>query len=155
MQPLEQHIARRLQVDHEIRRRHVLREQIEQALVDEQFVVVEIEVRVDAILLEDVVADRDLCEKIGLSPVDELPMPIQEIEQLRLQCRAWPVGIEIGEERVLLIFANERRVEPRRETFGQGGFAGADRAVDRDVSKVQPVAQCTAPCSMLAGALKL
>ena len=124
-------------------RRHVLREQIEQPLVDEQLVVVEVQIRVDAILFEDVIADGDLCEEIGLASIDELTVAVEQIEQLRLKRGAWPVGVEIGEERVLLILANQRRIESRREPFGQGGFAGADRAVDRDVSKVQPVAQCT------------
>ena len=65
-------------------------------------------------------------------------MTIQQIEQLGLQRGAGPVGVEIREERILLIFTHVRGVEPRREPLCESGLAGADGAVDRDVSKVQP-----------------
>ena len=54
----QQHVGRRLQVDDEIGRRHVAREQVEEPLVDEQLVVVEVQVREDLVLVEQVVADR-------------------------------------------------------------------------------------------------
>jgi hypothetical protein len=49
LQPFEEHIGRRLKINDEIGRRHVAREKVEQALVDEQLVVVEIEVGVNPI----------------------------------------------------------------------------------------------------------
>ena len=62
----QQHVGRRLQVDDEVGRRHVAREQLVQPLVDEQLVVVEVEVGEDLVLVEQVVADRRLAEQIGL-----------------------------------------------------------------------------------------
>ena len=57
-QPAEQDVGRRLQVDDEVGRRHVARQQIVEPLIDEQLVVVEIEIREDLVLVEQVVGDR-------------------------------------------------------------------------------------------------
>jgi len=77
-----QDVGRRLQVDHEIGGRHVRGEQFVEPLVDEQLVVVEIQVGVDLVAIEQVVADRDLAEKVGLSQRALLPVSAQQIEQL-------------------------------------------------------------------------
>jgi hypothetical protein len=71
-------------------------------------------------------------------------MAVQEIEELGLKRRAGPIGVEVGKKRVLWIFTNLRGLEPRCEPLCQSGFAGADGAVDRDVSKVQLGSKCTA-----------
>ena len=60
-----EHLGRCLQVDHEIGRRDVRREQIVEPLIDEQLVVVEIQIREDLVLVEQVVADRRLREQIA------------------------------------------------------------------------------------------
>jgi hypothetical protein len=72
-----------------------------------------------------------------LPPVDELPMAVQEIEELRLERSPGPIGIEIGEERVVGIFEHDGRVDARAEPFGERGFAGADRSFDRDMAELQ------------------
>src|SRR5688500_5737700 len=105
LQPFEEHLARRLEVDHEIGSRHALRKQVEQSLIDEQLVVVEIQIGINAVFREDVIADRDLREQICLPAIDQLPMPVQKKEELRLKRRTWPIGIEIDKERVFLILA--------------------------------------------------
>ena len=64
-------------------------------------------------------------------------MTVEEIEELRLQRGAGPVGVEIGEERILGFFQHDRRVEPRAEPLGERGLARADRAFDRDVAELQ------------------
>ena len=92
---------------------------------------------IDAVLLEDVVADRDLREQVGLPPVHELPMAIEQIEELRLKRGAGAVGVEIGEKRVLGVFADEGGVQARGQPFGECGLASANRPVDRDVVEVQ------------------
>ena len=84
-QPAQQHVGGRLEIDDEIGRRHVARQQIVEPLVDEQLVVVEIEVREDLVLVEQVVADRDLAEQIRLAERGLLAMAIEQIEQLGLQ----------------------------------------------------------------------
>jgi hypothetical protein len=63
-QPAANHLGRRLQVDNEIRVREVGHEQIVQALIDEQLVVVEIQVCVDLVALEEIVADDQLAEEV-------------------------------------------------------------------------------------------
>ena len=73
-QALAQHVGRRLQVDHEIGRRHVLRQQLVEPLIDEQLVVVEVQVRVDLVALEQVVADGQLAEEIALPQRGLLPV---------------------------------------------------------------------------------
>ena len=133
----QQDVGRRLQVDDEIGRRDVGREQIVQALIDEELVVVEIQIREDLVLVEEVVADRDLAEEIGLTQRDLLAMAVEQIEELRLQRGAGTVGVEIGEKRILGFFEDDRRVEPRAEPFGQRGLARADGPFDRDVTELQ------------------
>ena len=64
-------------------------------------------------------------------------MAVEQIEELRLQRGAGPVGVEVGEERILGVFEDERRVEPRAEPLGQRRFARADRSFDRDVAELQ------------------
>src|SRR5690606_16334767 len=58
-----EHLGRRLKVDHEVGRRQVGGEQVVQALIDEQLVVVEVQVREDLVLVEQIVADGDLREQ--------------------------------------------------------------------------------------------
>src|SRR5262249_27367734 len=63
----QQDIGRRLQVDDEVRRGDITCEEIVQTLVDEQLVIVEVQVREDLVLVEDVIADRRLRKEIGLA----------------------------------------------------------------------------------------
>ncbi len=114
----------------------VAREQIVQTLIDEQLVVVEVQIREDLVLVEQVVADRDLAEQIRLAERGLLTMSIQQIEELGLKRRARTIGVEVGEERIVVFLEHERRVEPRAEPLGQRRLAGADRTFDRDVAEV-------------------
>ena len=82
-----EHVGRGLQVDHEIGRRHVLREQVIKPLIDEQLVVIEIQIREDLVLVEQVITDGGLREQIALLHV-QLLMTAQEKEELRLQRRS-------------------------------------------------------------------
>ena len=116
---------------------HVAREQIVEPLIDEQLVVVEVQVREDLVLVEQVVGDRDLAEEVRLPQRRLLTMAVEQIEELRLQRRAGTVGVEVGEKRILGVFEDERRVEPRAEPLCQRGLAGADRSFDRDVAELQ------------------
>ena len=133
----QQDVGRRLQVDDEIRRRDVVREQLVQALVDEQLVVVEIQIREDLVLIEEVVADSHLAEEIGLAERDLLAMAVEQVEELCLQGRAGAIGVEVGEEGVLGFLEDDRGIEPRAEPFGQRGLARADGTFDREVAELQ------------------
>ncbi len=72
-------------------------------------------------------------------------MAIQQIEQLRLQRRAGAIGVEVGEERIVGFLEDGGGIQPRREPFGQRGFAGTDRAFNRDVAKLQGPDDIIAP----------
>ena len=131
----QQHVGRRLQIDDEIGRRHVARQQVEQPLVDEQLVVVEIQIREDLVAVEDVVADRRLLEQVGLPQAGQLAMAVEQVEQLRLQRRAGPLGVEVGEERILGVFEDRRAVDSAGQPLGQPRLADADRAFDGEIAK--------------------
>jgi HEAT repeat protein/cyclophilin family peptidyl-prolyl cis-trans isomerase len=64
-------------------------------------------------------------------------MTIEQVKELRLKRRARAIGVEVGEEGVLGIFQNDRRVEACAKSFGQRGLASADRAFDGDVTELQ------------------
>ena len=65
-----------------------------------------------------------------------LAMAAQQIEELRLQRRAGPIGVEVGEKRVLGFLQHDGCIEMRADAFGQCGFACADRSLDRDVAEL-------------------
>jgi hypothetical protein len=134
-QALDQHLGRGLEVDDEVRRRHVAGQQVEEALIDEQFVVVQVQVREDLVLVEQVVADRGLQEQVGLPQARQLAMPVQQVEQLRLKRGAGAFGVEVGEKRVVGVFEDGRGIEARREPFGQYGFADPDGAFNSQIMK--------------------
>ena len=94
-------------------------------------------IREDLVLVEQVVGDRDLAEEIRLAERRLLAMAVQQIEELGLQRGAGPVGVEVGEKRIVGFLEHDRRIEPRAESFGQRGFARADRSLDRDVAELQ------------------
>src|SRR5262245_45428119 len=70
--PLDEDVSRCLQIDHEIRSGNVLRQQIVEPLVDEQLVVVEIQIRENFVLVEQVVTHRRLREEVSLLQADQL-----------------------------------------------------------------------------------
>ena len=106
-----------------------------------ELVVVEIQVRVDLVLLEQVVTHRRLAEEVRLSQRRLLPVAPEEVEQLRLKSRPGTIGVEIGQERVLGVFEDDGRVEAAGQALGQHGLADADRSFDRDVAELQDAAQ--------------
>ena len=68
-----------------------------QALIDEQLVVVQVQVGVDPVFLEEVVADGRLAEQVGLAQRFLLPVAVEQEEQLGLEAGARAVGIEVGQ----------------------------------------------------------
>ena len=88
-------------------------------MIDEQLVVIEIQIREDLVLVEQVITDGGLREQIALLHVQLLPMTAQEKEELRLQRRSQASAIEVGEKRIVCVLEQRGRVEPRRETFGE------------------------------------
>src|SRR5205085_6368355 len=103
---------------------------------DEQLVVVEIQVGVDLVALEQVIAHRQLAEEIVLPECGLLAVPRQREKELRLKARARPLGIEVREERILRLVEHEGRVETRAEPVCKGRFADADGTLDGDIPKL-------------------
>ena len=132
-----QQVGRRLQIDDQIGRRDVGRQQLVQPLIDEQLVVVEIQLREDLVLVEEVVADRELAEQIRLTHRLLLAVAIEEIEELSLERRARPFRVEVREERIFGILEQDGRFEPRAEALSERALAHANRSFDRDVAKLQ------------------
>ena len=119
----------RLQVDDQVGQRDVAGQQLVEPLVDEQVVVVEVQVGVDPVLLEQVVADGRLAEEVGLPQRLLLPVAVEQEEQLRLEGGARPIGIEVGEERVVRFLQDGRRVDVRGQPLGQRRLADTGRAL--------------------------
>ena len=100
-----------------------LRQQIVETLIDEQLVVVEVQIREDLVLVEQVVADRRLREQIRLTNGELLAVPVEQIEELRLQRCARPAGVEIIEERIVRFLEHRGGVEACRQPFGERRLA--------------------------------
>ncbi len=142
-QPLAQPVGGALQVDDDVGRGEIAREQVVEALVDEQLVVVERQVREDLVLVEQVVAHRRLAEEIALPQRVLLPMAREQVEELGLERRAAAAGPPVGRKRVLDVVEDEAGVEPLAEALREHGLADAWRALDREVARVHDGAQYT------------
>jgi len=64
-------------------------------------------------------------------------MAVQQVKELRLECGAGAIRVEVGQERVLGFLEDDRGVEARAEPFSQRRFSRADRTLDRDVPELQ------------------
>ncbi len=56
---------------------------------------------------------------------------------MRLKSRSGSTGVKISQERVLGLIKDDTRVQSRSEFLRQGEFSHSDRALDRDVTKIQ------------------
>src|SRR5262249_710123 len=132
-------------------------EELEQPLIDEQLVVVEVQVRVDLVAFEQVVADRQLTEEIRLPQRHLLTMAGQRVEQLRLKAGAVAVRVEVGGKRVVGAVGNDRGIEAGSKAIGQRGLSDTQRTFDGDVPEVQGSASIAAaragrpPCDSIVG----
>src|SRR6185503_20982709 len=106
-----------------------------EALIDEELVIVEIQIREDCVLVEEIIADRRLREEVALPHRHLLPMTIEQIEQLRLQRRTGPPAVEVREKGILRLLDDRRGIESRRQTFRERALAHTDWPFDRDVLK--------------------
>ena len=136
-EPPAQHIGGRLQVDHQIGGRYVTSQKIVEPLIDEQLVVVKVEVGVDLVLVEQVVANRRLAEEVGLPQRHLLTVSREEVEQLRLEGGARPARIQIAEKGILRLVKDDRGVEPGAEPLRQRRLAHGERSFNRDVAEFQ------------------
>src|SRR3569832_1610850 len=132
---LEQHPDRRLQIDHKIRLRRHHREVLINLLVQLQLIIIEGELREEAILLQQEVADQAAAEHIALPQMLQLLHALQQKRQLGRQRGLARVLIKALEKGIVLStlqqqFTAEGRSEPTRKT----GLADAYRSLDDDVA---------------------
>ena len=64
-------------------------------------------------------------------------MTAEREEQLRLKRGAGAARVEVAEKGILRLVEHDRRVEPSSEPIRQRRFADAERALDREIPKVQ------------------
>src|ERR1043166_5801596 len=132
---LQQCIKVPLQVNHEVRLRHGLVQQIVQPVVEHQLGVFERQVREDLALRERVVDQDQLREEVALRELLLLVEARQQEEQLGPERRPPPVLVEVVEERVVGVFEDLRPAEPFGEHRDQRRLPDADRPLDRDMTK--------------------
>ena len=92
-------------------------------------------IREDLVLVEDVVADRRLQEQIGLALAGELAVTVEQVEELRLERRAGPIGVEVGEKRVLGVFEDGGASSLRASRSASRVLPDPDRAFDGEIVK--------------------
>src|SRR5690606_7351876 len=113
---LEEHIDRRLQIDHHVGHGRVDREPCIHLLVQGVLLVVEREPREQPILVDEVVRHSDRVEQVVLADVLQLPCALKQEEELRLQRGRARVLVEPLEKRVFLrLLENELAPEAARE----------------------------------------
>ncbi len=122
-----------LQVDHEVRRRHLRLEHGEELVVDQELVVGEVQVGEDPVLVEGVVGDHQALEKLALDDLLLLLEARQQEVELGLEGGARAVLVELVEERVLDVLEHLDPLEAAGQELDQRGLADPDGAVDRQV----------------------
>src|SRR3569833_2459194 len=145
---LEQHPDRRLQIDHKIRLRRHHREVLINLLVQLQLIIIEGELREEAILLQQEVADQAAAEHIALPQMLQLLHALQQKRLLGRQRGLARVLIKALEKGIVLStlqqqFTAEGRSEPTRKS----GLVVAYRSLDDDVAGrvLIHTAACSAP----------
>ncbi len=104
-------------------------------LVECEFVRVEGELREQAVLGEQVVADADRREQIRLPKLFDLARPRKQEEHLGRQGRRPPLPVETLQERILECFLEYQFArETIRESPCQRGLARTDRPLDHNIA---------------------
>ena len=110
-------------------------------LIDKELVVIKIQIGVDLVFVEQVIANGRLVKQVCLAERDLLPVTREQRKQLSLEGCTRTSSIKILEERVLGCVLHHGRVESHGQPLGKPRLAGAQRAFDCDVAEIQPVVQ--------------
>ena len=132
---VDQRLDRRLQVDHEVRRRRLGLQVRVHLLVEPELGVGQVEPGEQRVLVEQEVADGRAAEHVELADAAQLVDALEQEVELRGQRVARHVLVEAREERVVL-GALEQRVagQARGELPREARLARADRPLDDDVA---------------------
>src|SRR6266849_5858628 len=140
LDPREQHVQARLQVDDQVRLEDPRPEVLVDALVKGQLVRIEGDRGEDPVLGEQVVGDGHAAEQVLLEQVLLLLEAREQEEELGLEGVLLPVLVEACEERVLLDDLVEPPApEPLAQRSRQRRLPDTDRPLDHDVAVLQPV----------------
>ena len=102
--------------------------------------------------IEQVVGDGELAEQVALPERPLLAVAGEQGEELRLERPPRTAsGVRVGEERVVRVVQDDRRVEPRAEAIGERRLAHAGRAVDGEMAELQDGAQYIGAASPQGG----
>ena len=142
---LAQNVCWSLQINDQIRGDDVCSEEVVKSLVNKQLVVVEIQVRIDFVFIEEVVANGELIKQIRLVQRGLLPMPGEHREQLALERSPRPAGVEIPNKWIVGFVQNDCGVESGTEVLRQCRLADAYRTLDGDIAEVQYTRQYSSP----------
>jgi hypothetical protein len=97
--------------------------------------VVQVDVREDSILLEEIVAHDRVVEKIGMRFLLQLLVAAHQEEHLRLKGVAARVLVEVLEEGIRLgLLEDQLGVQPLGQELREAGLAGPDHSFDGDVA---------------------
>ena len=98
----KERVRARLEEDDEVRLHDLGLEELVDLFVERELVFAQVEAGEDPVLGEQVVADRDPREQVGLEHLFLLAEPVQEEERLGLEAVSRGVAVEVREEGVVL-----------------------------------------------------
>ena len=131
----EQHVFRRLQIDHQIGNRCIHREMIIDLLIEFQLIGIQGNLGEQAVLLHQKVSDADRLEQVCLAHGLHLAHTLKQKKKLCRQCTGTRVPVEALQERVLLsLLQQQLGLEAVRQPACKAGLANANRTFDNDVT---------------------
>jgi hypothetical protein len=100
--------------------------------------VLQVQIREDFVLLEDVIGHQEPVEQVCLKKLPLLLVPGEKEEDLCLEGIPFRIPVEIPEKGVLLeFFEHDLGPEGFPQHLAQCGLANADASFDRDVPEVR------------------
>src|SRR5690606_26298346 len=129
--PFQQHARRRLEIDHEVRLRRLDLQRGRDLIVELELLRIEVQLREQAVLLDQEIGDPDRGEHVGLPDLLDLAGTLEQEEDLRRQRRLAGTLVEALEERILLrLLEDQLAREALREPLRKARLADADRPLD-------------------------
>src|SRR5262249_39230594 len=138
LDPLEQHLQTALEEDDQVGLRHPGTERVVDPVVERQLRRLQRQRREDAVLGEDVVADRRRGEEVGLEQLLLLLPPAEEEEELGGEGPGAPALVEAREEGIVPGLLEARPpAQPLGEKPREAGLPHSDWPLAGDVALVQ------------------
>src|SRR2546429_500990 len=123
-----------LQVNDQVGSREIGGKELVVALVELEFLIVEIEIGENAVFFEEKVGE-DEAEGFDGQAFAKMLLPLDEEIHLGTECGSWFGFVEVGEKRIVLAIVNAARVQPFGEDAGEGGLADTQGTFDSDEAR--------------------